>query len=145
MEAAETLNQVCEEVGVCTPEAQEIVCIKELILDVLEHEAMGGGRVVNPARARATPCKCYKVEEDGFEFCFSPGIIGGISSKKNPEQIKEYCAMGKTYLMDGITKRIKKVRQAVSEAHQEWEKTGGGLTAWWDAIARSLEKYGVEL
>lgn len=116
---------------------------KELLLDILEEQALGGGRVINAARAAATPCKCYKIDTD--EMCFSPGIIGSISSKKNPEQIREYCAVGKEYLLDGMQRRINEFRKAVSEAHERWKGRNGTLPEWWEEISRSMKEHKIEL
>jgi len=124
-------------------ERQEAERNKELLLDVLEHQAVGGGRVIDVARAEATPCTCFSY--DGAEMCWSPGILGLMSSQKNPEQIRRYCAVGKTPDGSGVKQRFAKVKTAVEEAHEEWEKKGGGLSGWWSEVAKSLEKHKIEL
>ncbi len=124
-------------------EREEASQNKQLLLDILEHEVLGSGRVLNPARAAATPCKCVKY--DTGEFCWSPGVLGLISSEKNPEQISQFCAIGKQYSEDGVTRRFGEVKGAIEEAHSEWEKKGGGLPEWWSEVAKSLEKHGIEL
>lgn len=124
-------------------EREEAKQNKEILLDILEHKVLGSGRVINAARAAATPCKCVKYDTD--EFCWSAGILGLMSSKKNPEQIRQFCAVGKEYAPDGLTKRFEKVKGAIEEAHKEWEKRGEGLAEWWQEVAKTLEKHGIEL
>lgn len=116
---------------------------KELLLDVMEHKVLGSGRVIDAARAKATPCTCFTY--DDAEMCWSPGILGLMSSKKNPEQIAKYCALGKTPDGSGVKQRFAKIKGAVEEAHAEWEKSGDGLPEWWSAVAKSLEKHKIEL
>ncbi|MBA7558265.1 hypothetical protein ES705_51062 [subsurface metagenome] len=116
---------------------------KELLLDILEHESTGSGLVLDPAKAAATPCKCFAY--DSQEYCWSPGVLGLISSKKNPEQIAQFCAVGKSPAGEGVKERFTKIKLAIEEAHREWEKKGEGLPAWWNEVAKSLKKHGVEL
>ena len=123
---------------------QEAVRNKELLLDILEHTVTGGGRIVDPARARATPCTCFTYG-DGKEACWSPGVLGLMTSEKNPEQIAEFCGAGKRYDGSGVRARFEKVKTAVEDAHQKWEKSGGGLREWWDLMAKSLEQHKVSL
>ncbi|GAJ18758.1 unnamed protein product, partial [marine sediment metagenome] len=73
-------------------EAKEANANKELLLDILEHEATGSGLVLNPARAEATSCKGFTYDKE--TYAWSPGVLGLISSKKNPEQLKQFCALG---------------------------------------------------
>lgn len=125
-------------------EREEAVRNKEILLDILEHKVMGGGRVIDIARAEATPCKCFSYE--GIEeMCWSPGVLGLMSSKKNPEQIARYCAAGKTFDGSGAKERFEKMRTAINEAHKEWEEKGGGLPGWWSEVSKSLEKHKIEL
>ncbi|MBA7566965.1 hypothetical protein ES708_08665 [subsurface metagenome] len=124
-------------------EVEEADTNKGLLLDILEHESTGAGLVLNPARAEATGCKCFAY--DSQEYCWSPGVLGLISSKKNPEQIARFCAVGKTPAGEGVKERFGKIKGAVEEAHREWLKKGEGLPAWWDEVAKSLKKHGVEL
>lgn len=116
---------------------------KQILLDVLEHQVLGSGRVINAARAMATPCKCFTY--DTGEMCWSPGVLGLMSSKKNPEQIAKFCAVGKEPAGEGAKQRFEKVKGAIEEAHREWEKRGEGLSGWWSEVAKSLEKHGIEL
>ncbi len=117
----------------------------ELLFHIAEHEAVGHGLVIDPARARATPCTCFTVEEDGFESCWSPGVLGLITSKKNPEQIAEFCAKGKVYGGAGAKERFLKVRDAIKKAHEQWEKKGGGLPGWWQEVGKSMKEHSIEL
>jgi len=124
-------------------ERQEAEKNKELLLDVLEHQAVGSGRVIDPARAEATPCTGFTFDSE--TYAWSPGILGLISSKKNPEQLERYCALGIEPSGGSLVDRFQKIKGAVQEAHQEWEKSGDGLPEWWDAVAKSLEKHKIEL
>lgn len=124
-------------------ERQEATQNKEILLDILEHQAVGSGRVIDAGKAAATPCTCFSY--DGAEMCWSPGVLGLMSSQKNPEQIAKYCALGKTPDGSGVRQRFAKVKGAVEEAHKEWEKKGGGLPGWWSEVGKSLEKHKIEL
>lgn len=150
MEATAELNKICQEVGVCETmpsdhELKKAEELKSLVINCMEHEILGSGRVIDPARARATPCTCFTVEEDGFEACWSPGILGLMTTQKNPEQIREFCKMGKIPGGEGARERFLKVRGAISEAHERWERKGGGLPGWWEEVARSLKEHKIEL
>ena len=115
-----------------------------LLLQFTEHEIEGAGLVVNEARARASPCNCFTYK--GREYCFSPGVIGMMSSKENPEQIAEYCKVGKTYeVKPGIKERFESFAGAAEEAHKEIEEIPKGerLAPWLEAMGKELEKRGV--
>ena len=114
-----------------------------LILHVMEHEATGRGRVIDAAKAKATPCTCFGYE--GEEYCWSPGILGLMSSKKNPEQRANYCVLGKERGGAGAAKRFGEIKSAVTEAHKEWEKRGGNLKEWWEEVGEKMEEKGIEL
>ena len=115
----------------------------DLAFHIAEHEAIGAGRVLEPAVARATPCKGFKFNEE--TYAWSPGVLGLISSKKNPEQLKEFCALGIEPAGAGAQERFAKLKGAISEAHQEWEKEGGGLPSWWEQVGKTLAAKGIEL
>jgi hypothetical protein len=117
-----------------------------MLLHFTEHAIEGAGLVVNEARARATPCNCFTYK--GREYCFSKGIIGMMSSEENPEQIAEYCAVGKTYeVKPGIKERFETFASAAEEAHKEIEAIPKGerLVPWLTAMGEELEKRGVEV
>ena len=117
-----------------------------MLLHFTEHAIEGQGLVVKEARARATPCNCFTYK--GREYCFSPGIIGMMSSTQNPEQIAEYCKVGKTYeVKPGIKKRFESFAEAAEEAHKEIEEIPKGerLKPWLTAMGEELEKRGIEV
>ena len=117
-----------------------------LLLHFTEHAIEGQGLVVNEERARATPCNCFTYK--GREYCFSPGVIGMISSQENPEQIAEYCKVGKTYeVKPGIKERFETFASAAEEAHEKIEEIPKGerLVPWLTAMGEELEKRGVEV
>lgn len=116
---------------------------RDLGLHIAEHEAMGGGRVINAELARATPCKGFTFESE--TYAWSPGVLGLMSSKKNPEQVREFCAKGMEEAGAGTQKRFGKLKSAIGEAHKRFEEKGEGLKGWWTEVGKSLEKHGVEL
>lgn len=124
-------------------ERQEAEENKVLLLDILEHQVVGGGRVIDAARAESTPCKGFTYDSE--TFAWSPGILGLISSKKNPEQLERYCALGIEPAGAGVAERFRKVKEAVEDAHQSWQKEGGDLESWWHKVGESLEKHHIEL
>ena len=117
-----------------------------LLLHFTEHEIEGAGLVVNEARARATPCNCFTY--NAREYCFSKGIIGMMSSEENPEQIAEFCAVGKSYeVKPGIKERFERFAGAAEAAHKKIEgiPKGERLVPWFGAMSEELEKRGVEV
>lgn len=117
--------------------------LRELLTDILEHEATGQGRVIDPAKARATPCTCFTY--DTTHYAWSPGVLGLISEKRNPEQFREFCALGCIPGGEGVQKRFEQIKGAITEAHKRWEKRDAGLPEWWEEVAKSLEAHHVEL
>jgi hypothetical protein len=115
----------------------------DMVAHIMEHEIMGGARVINETTAKNTaiPCKCFSFE--GEEFCWKPGYLGLISSKKNPEQLAT-CAI-KVPASAGAQQRFAKVRGAMQEAAKEHEKKGGGLQGWMQTVSEKLSEKGVEL
>jgi hypothetical protein len=111
-----------------------------ILLHVLEHEATGSGKVIDAAKARVTPCQCFHYENE--DYCWSPGILGLISGKKNPEQMAEFC---KTKIPGsaGLHSRFSEVKDAVTQAHKEWEQEGSGLKGWWEKVGEKMERRGV--
>ncbi|GAI00782.1 unnamed protein product, partial [marine sediment metagenome] len=117
--------------------------VPELAFHVAEHQAVGHGIVVDRALAERTPCKCFSYDTD--EYAWSPGVVGLISSRKTPEDFEKFCAMGKEPASPGAAERFTKLRGAISEAHEEWKKKGGGLTGWWEEVGKTLAAKGIEL
>lgn len=114
-----------------------------LIIHIMEHEVVGSGRVIDAAKAKATGCRCFDFE--GEEYCWSEGILGLISSKKNPDQLQEFCVLGKEPAGDGAQKRFGEIKGAISEAHDEWKKEDSGLPGWWAKVGEKLEARGIEV
>lgn len=114
-----------------------------MLIHIMEHEAVGSGRVIDAARARATPCKAFEFE--GETYAWSPGVLGLMSSKKNPEQIRQFCALGMEPAGAGTAERFKEIKSAMGEAHKEWEAKGGGLKKWWEKAGEKLSEKGIEL
>lgn len=115
----------------------------DLAFHIAEHEAIGAGRVLEPAVARATPCRGFKFNEE--TYAWSPGVLGLISSKKNPEQLKEFCALGITPAGAGAQERFTKLKGAIGEAHEEWERNGEGLPEWWETVGKKMAEKGISL
>lgn len=117
--------------------------IPELAMHTAEHEVRRSGLVLDEARARATPCKCFEFE--GETYCWSPGVLGLISSKKNPEQLSEFCVLGREPAGEGAKERFTQIGGAIREAHEEWQRKGEGLPEWWEAVGKRLAEKGIEL
>jgi len=113
---------------------------KAILLDVLEHVERGGGLVVHPEVARKTPCRCFEYE--GETYCWSPGVIGLISGKKEPHLIEEFCKI-RVPADPGLKHRFLTFTQAVKEAKKEYEKEGGGVGKWWEKLGEAFEKRGI--
>ncbi len=157
MEATAALSEICKKEGICIDGGgameiseqrieeiaraaaravvEEETAKTELPFHIAEHEAVGHGLVVDEARAEATPCKCF--EFDDTRFGWSPGVIGLISEKRNPEQFAKYCKETIS-VSDGVARRFEQVKTAVGKAHEEWEKEGGNLAAWWTKVGPAL-------
>jgi len=136
--AAKVLNEVSP--GVLDPAG------RGMLLHFTEHEIEGAGLVVNEARAKASPCNCFTYNKR--EYCFSPGVIGMMSSAENPEQITEYCEAGKTYeVKPGIKERFESFAEAAEEAHKKIEKIPKGerLAPWLSTMSEELGKRGLEV
>lgn len=108
----------------------------ELPFHIAEHEATGSGLVVDELKAEATPCKAFTFE--GARYGWSPGVVGLISEKRNPDQFARFC---KTCIpvSDGVARRFARVKEAVGKAHKEWEREGGGLPQWWEKVGPALQ------
>jgi len=115
---------------------------KALLIDLLEHESCGGGLVIHPEVAEATPCKCFEYE--GEEYCWSPGVLGLISGKKNPDQMARFCKV-KQPASPRAKERIARFKKAIEEAHRKWEEEGGGVREWWKKVGESLRKHGLKV
>lgn len=122
---------------------ERIYGMQEMLANIMEHEVMGGARVINEAKAKNLdiPCKCFKFE--GEEFCWKPGYLGLISSKKNPEQLAN-CRI-KVPASPGAQERFIKIKGAVVKATKEHETKGGGLPAYWTMVGEHLSQAGVTL
>jgi len=119
------------------------ITIKGLAFDMLEHEAVGSGRVVDPWRARLTPCTCFTHDSD--RYAWSEGVIGLISEKKTPQQFEDVCALGCIPSKAVTQKKFEKMKMAIVEARDNWKKNGGGVSGWWQSITDSFQKHGVEV
>ena len=117
--------------------------VPELALHIAEHEATGHGIVVDRALAERTPCKCFTYDTD--EYAWSPGVVGLISERKTPEDFSKFCAVGKEPASPGAAERFTKLKGAISEAHEEWEKKGEGLAGWWAQVGKTLAEKGIAL
>jgi len=122
---------------------ERIQGVPELGLHIAEHEAVGSARVIDTAKAQNPdiPCKCFAFEEG--QYCWKPGYLGLISSKKNPEQMAT-CVVT-VPASPGAQKRFAELKGAMSEAHQEYEKEGGGLPGWWEKTGQKLAEKGIAL
>jgi hypothetical protein len=117
--------------------------VPELAFHIAEYEATGHGIVVDRDLAERTPCKCFTYNTD--EYAWSPGVVGLISKRKTPADFEAFCKAGKEPASPGAAERFKKLKGAISEAHEEWEKKGGGLPEWWAAVGKTLAEKGIAL
>lgn len=114
-----------------------------LLLHSLEHNATGSARLVDPQTAEDPdiPCRCFEFEDE--IYCWKKGYLGLISEEKNPEQMS-HCKI-RIPAGAGTAERFGKMKGAIEEAHQEWEKEDTGLTGWWSKVGQKLEEKGVTL
>jgi len=144
MMTEQEIDQLAEKVA--SKVLEEVAVEKGLLLHFTEHGLVGSGLVIDEARARSTPCNCFTY--GGREYCFSPGIIGMISSKENPEQLAEYCKVGKTYeVKPGARERFEKFAEAAEAAHRKIEHIPQGerLVPWLREMGAELEKRGIKI
>lgn len=142
-EGAEEVNSKLLRGGGNMAQEADIDCLAQMmVVNILEHEASGSAKVIDPVRASDPniPCHCFEYEDE--KYCWKPGYLGLLSGKKNPEQI----ATCKITLPagGGAAQRFTQLKSAISEAHKNWEEeNGGGLGSWWDEVAKSLAKHNV--
>lgn len=119
---------------------------RQMLLDMTIQHVGSPGRVIDAERARATPCKCF--EYDSSTYCWSEGVLGLISSDKNPEQIQDFCKVKHSSPSNELKKRFEKFQEAASEAQKEYEQIPESKrewTDWLEAMSKSLEKHGIEV
>ena len=111
-----------------------------MLLNMAVEELGSPGIVVDPEVASRTGCRCYKV--DDTEMCFSKGIIGTLSKS----QVEAYCPT-KTYVEEGLQRRIKAFKEAAEEAKKEIAgiPRGERLEPWLRAMSKALKKRGIEV
>lgn len=122
---------------------ERVYGVPELAFHVAEHVATGHGIVVDRALAERTPCKCFTYDTD--EYAWSPGVVGLISKRKTPADFEAFCKAGKEPASPGAAERFTKLREAIGEAQEEWEREGEGLPGWWEQVGKTLATKGVEL
>jgi len=139
MGATDTLNRICEEVGVC----ETIPNDHELLLHFGVEELASPGVVLDEARARATPCSCFIYK--GKDLCWSKGIIGMLAQ----DQQDIYCVAGKTYkAQPALARRYVTFAEAAEEAHKKIEAMPRGverLETWLEEMGKELAKKGIEV
>jgi hypothetical protein len=112
----------------------------DLLMHFTEHTMTGHALVVDEARAKASPCRCFKYK--GRDYCFTHGAIGMLT----PEQESEFCGAGKSYNVGaGAKQRFEKFAEAAEEAHKEIEgiPKGERLEPWLRSMGRELSKRGL--
>ncbi len=127
-----------------TQEIREMVDrAEDMAIHILEHEACGDAKIIDRVKAENPdiPCKCFSFEEN--EYCWKSGLLGLISSKKNPEQIS-LCKI-KLPASEGAQRRFTKIKGAIGEGHKEWEKGGGDLKEWWEQVGKTFKQKGIEV
>ncbi|MBA7533542.1 hypothetical protein ES705_25782 [subsurface metagenome] len=139
MEATATLNEICQEVGVCA----KMPSTHELLLHFGIEEAGSPGAILDEATAKASPCSCFIYK--GKDMCWSRGIIGLLTQ----DQQKVYCVAGKAYKpRPALTERYDRFAAAAEEAHKKIEAMPKGmprLEAWLEAMGEELSKREIEI
>jgi hypothetical protein len=105
-------------------------------------EALGSpALIVNPDLASRTKCKCYKI--DDTLMCYSAGAIGTLSKP----QIEAYCPTKEILTEGGLVERVKKWKEAASEAKEKIQHIPKGerLEPWLMAMSESLKKRGIHI
>jgi hypothetical protein len=98
------------------------------------------GIVIYPEVAKASPCKCAKV--DGSELCFSPGIIGAMDEG----QKELYCNPRTEFKSKALQQRLRLFKQSVKAAQKKVKAIPKGerLEPWLAAMSEELTKRGVK-
>ncbi len=134
--ANKVASRVLEEVvpAILEPERQE------LLAHFTEHAMTGHALVVDAARAKTSPCRCFSYK--GRDYCFTPGAIGMLTT----EQQTELCQAGKNFNVGaGLKTRFEKFAEAAEEAHKSIEAVPKGerLEPWLRSMSRELSARGV--
>jgi len=96
------------------------------------------GIVVDEELAKATPCKCYAIDEK-TEICFSPGIIGSLSKAQRgpPDQPGPYCPTKIHQSSPALESRIKGFKECAVESK------GGTIEDYLKKMGSCLAKRGI--
>lgn len=115
----------------------------ELLLHFGIEEVGSPSLILDEARARATPCSCFKYKER--DYCWTKGGIGLLK----PEQQATYCVAGKAYKeQPKLVERYTRFAEAAEEAHKKIETMPKGrerLEVWLTEMGRELSKRGIEV
>jgi len=109
-----------------------------LVLHSVPYAYGSPGIVVDEARAKASPCRCYLDRK----LCFSKGIIGALSE----EQKKIYCPTTETLESPRLERRLKGWMEAktICKAEIEPIPKGERLEPWLSCMSRELGARGIE-
>jgi hypothetical protein len=99
------------------------------------------GIVVYPDQAKASPCKCAKV--DGSELCFSRGIIGAMDEG----QKDVYCTEKDYFKSPALQRRARVFKQSVKAAQKKVKDIPRGerLQPWLETMSEELSKRGAKV
>lgn len=140
----EEIDQVANKVAAKVLEevSPSVLGVDALLLHFTEHEIEGQAVIVDEAKAKRTPCRCFSYK--GRDYCFTKGARGMLMQ----EQTDEYCKAGKTYdVKPGIKERFESFTEAAEEAHKKVEEIPKGerLGPWLTEMEKELEKRGIEV
>jgi len=137
-----------EEIGrIATRTADEVMeRIAERQHDSLLLHSIGpgfgnSGIVVDEAKAKATPCRCYEYKS-GKKLFFSPGVVGALSD----EQETLFCKTVIPLESPGIERRMENWGEAVKTCKAEIAgiPKGERLVPWLSCMSRELSDRGVK-
>jgi len=101
------------------------------------------GIVVDEAKARETPCRCFQIgptKEAHDLLCFSKGVIGTLTNAQDTA----YCTKRNIEPPSpALKRRITEFTEAAQAASARYK--GEGITRWLELVGEELDKRGIEL
>jgi len=117
------INQIASQVAEKVKEELQYPTDEEKAMHLAVNELSSPGIVWDPEKAKNTPCQ--KFTYDGYTYAWSPGIIGLISEKENPEQLEKYCP-GDPEIPPALERRWQTFTAAAKEASRRYHELPPG-------------------